>query len=103
MEIERVPPSPTRAGGPESVAETSAIRRADRALQAHGTASADDAQPAADIDISDRGRELARVQRAVQEASDVRTEKVEQIKKAIADGTYSVSADVLARKLLGGA
>lgn len=103
MEIERVHPGPARAGGLESVSETSAARRADRALQAYGTAGADEAKPAADVDISERGRELARVQRAVQEAADVRTEKVEQIRKSIADGTYSVSADTLARKLLGGA
>ena len=54
------------------------------------------------LEISDRSRELARARQAVDAAPDVRADKVAEIKKRIEDGTYSVSPELLARKLIEG-
>ena len=60
-------------------------------------------QAAAQVDtltLSEGARSLATARAAVQNASDVRDDKVAEIKQRISDGTYQVPARVLARKLL---
>jgi negative regulator of flagellin synthesis FlgM len=58
-------------------------------------------RPASDsVEISDAARELAKARQAVDAAPDVRSDKVAAIRKRIEDGTYSVSPELLARKLL---
>jgi flagellar biosynthesis anti-sigma factor FlgM len=60
-------------------------------------------QPSKSVDsvtLSDSARSLAAARDAVQNAPDVRNEKVAEIKQQVADGTYSVPARVLARKML---
>jgi negative regulator of flagellin synthesis FlgM len=52
------------------------------------------------VTLSDSARSLAAARDAVTNAPDVRHEKVAEIKQKVADGTYSVSARVLARKML---
>ena len=43
---------------------------------------------------------MAAARDAVSNAPDVRDQKVSQIKQQVSDGTYSVPAKVLARKML---
>ena len=50
--------------------------------------------------LSENARSLAAAREAVQQAPDVRAEKVDAIKQRVTDGTYNVPASVLARKLL---
>ena len=50
--------------------------------------------------LSADARSLAAAREAVQQAPDVRAEKVDAIKQSVTDGTYSVAPHVLARKLL---
>ena len=52
------------------------------------------------VTLSEGARSLATARAAVQNASDVRDDKVAEIKQRISDGTYQVPAHVLARKLL---
>jgi negative regulator of flagellin synthesis FlgM len=52
------------------------------------------------ITLSDDARSLASARDAVQNAPDVRTQKVDDIKQQLSDGTYSVPASVLARAML---
>jgi flagellar biosynthesis anti-sigma factor FlgM len=102
MDIERLS---QRQTDPATVGEQTAARRTER--------TPNDAQPKLDpsrvrtpsdtLEISDRSRELARARQAVEDAPDVRADKVAEIKQRIEDGTYSVSPELLARKLLGGA
>jgi len=54
------------------------------------------------VEISERARELARAQRAVEAAPDMRADKVAELKQQIEDGTYNVPAEALADKLLDG-
>jgi negative regulator of flagellin synthesis FlgM len=62
----------------------------------HHTAKADS------VTLSDNARSLAAARDAVKAAPDVRDDKVAAIKQQVSDGTYSVAAQVLARKMLSG-
>ncbi len=99
MDIERLSQRPNDP----AIGEQVAARRAER--------SSSDAQPKLDpssarlpadtVEISSRSRDLARARQAVESTPDVRADKVAEIKKRIEDGTYSVSPELLAQKLLG--
>jgi negative regulator of flagellin synthesis FlgM len=52
------------------------------------------------VTLSDSARSLAAARDAVKTAPDVRDQKVAEIKQQVTDGTYTVSARVLARKML---
>lgn len=52
------------------------------------------------VSLSDDAKSLAAARDAVQNAADVREQKVADIKQKISDGTYTVSSRVLARKML---
>jgi negative regulator of flagellin synthesis FlgM len=101
MDIERI----SQRQNDPAVGEQAAARRAERT-------SSDDAQPKLDpsrvrpqadtLEISSHSRELARARQAVEDAPDVRADKVAEIKQRLKDGTYSVSPEQLARKLLEG-
>jgi negative regulator of flagellin synthesis FlgM len=97
MGIERI----TQRQNDPAITAQSALRRTERANGDTQKPDADRVRPATDtVEISDQARELARARQAVDAAPDVRTEKVASIKKRIADGTYSVSPELLARKLM---
>jgi negative regulator of flagellin synthesis FlgM len=85
----------------DALGEQAGVQRTER--QHHGQrASQTQASQGGDtLEVSARGRELAKAQQAVEDAPDVRADRVADIKQRIADGTYNVPADVLARKLLG--
>jgi negative regulator of flagellin synthesis FlgM len=98
MGIDSINSQPTR--GTEGVAEQAGVQRTERHHHGHHAKGAE-ATGGDTLEVSARGRELAKAQQAVDAAPDVRADKVADIKQRIADGTYHVSADVLARKLLG--
>lgn len=52
------------------------------------------------VQISDAGKDFQIAKQAVAKAADVRTERVDALKAEIAKGTYDVSADDFADKLL---
>ena len=52
------------------------------------------------VTLSDGAKSLAAARDAVKAAPDVRDDKVSEIKQQVTDGTYKVSAKVLARKML---
>jgi negative regulator of flagellin synthesis FlgM len=57
--------------------------------------------PQADsVNFSDSAKSLASARQAVQDAPDVREQKVTDIKQRVQDGTYAVPSRVLARKML---
>lgn len=53
--------------------------------------------------LSNRGRVVAEAAHAVNESSDVRSEKVAALKAAIANGTYSSNAREIAERLFSNA
>ena len=52
------------------------------------------------VTLSDGAKSLAAARDAVKAVPDVRDDKVSEIKQQVTDGTYKVSAKVLARKML---
>jgi len=83
----------------QAITGQSAVRRTDRT--SGETQQKTEVQgPSDTVEISDEARELARARQAVDAAPEVRSDKVASIRKRIQDGTYSVSPELLARKLL---
>lgn len=52
------------------------------------------------INVSAKAKDIQRAQEVVKSAPDIRVEKVEKIKKAIAEGRFKVDSDKLAGKIL---
>jgi flagellar biosynthesis anti-sigma factor FlgM len=71
---------------------------AQQAAKAHHQAKP--AKSADSVTLSDSARSLAAARDVVKSTPDVRDDKVSEIKQKVSDGTYSVSAKVLARKML---
>ena len=57
-------------------------------------------QPAARVELSTRSREMHQALDAANASPDVRADKVAEAKQRIAQGTYTVNADVVARGIL---
>jgi negative regulator of flagellin synthesis FlgM len=57
-------------------------------------------QPAARVELSSRSREMHQALAAAHASPDVRTDKVEAAKQRIAQGTYSVNAEAVAKGIL---
>ncbi len=57
-------------------------------------------QPAARVDLSPRSREMHQALEAANAAPDVRSDKVNDAKQRIAQGSYSVKAETIARGIL---
>ena len=57
-------------------------------------------QPAARVELSSRSREMHRALELASAAPDVRADKVNAAKQRIAQGTYTVNAEVVARGIL---
>lgn len=52
------------------------------------------------VSLSPQARELLEAQKALAAIPDVRTDKVEEIKARIADGTYRIDSDQIAAKMI---
>ena len=50
--------------------------------------------------LSERARELARLKEIAQSMPEARSEKVDEIRKAVLNGTYTVSGTAVAESLL---
>lgn len=54
------------------------------------------------VEISSFGKDLQIAKQAVASSSDIREEKIAEYKRRIANGTYNVSAEAFADKILAG-
>ena len=52
------------------------------------------------VTVSDRAKEIARLRGEASKLPEVRTEKVNDIKKAVDSGTYNVKGEAVAAKML---
>jgi flagellar biosynthesis anti-sigma factor FlgM len=57
-------------------------------------------QPAARVELSSRSREMHQALEVANASPDVRADKVNEAKQRIAQGTYTVNAEVVARGVL---
>jgi negative regulator of flagellin synthesis FlgM len=57
--------------------------------------------PVDKVIVSDQAREVRKVKEAVAKLPEVRQERVEELKKQVAEGTYKPKAEDIAEKLLG--
>jgi negative regulator of flagellin synthesis FlgM len=64
------------------------------------TSSAKPQTPAARVELSSRSRELHAALQAAHAAPDVRQEKVDDARARIANGTYHVDPEQIARRML---
>ena len=55
---------------------------------------------AENIVLSSKAKDIQKSHAAIKSSSDIRVDKVEQIKAAISDGTFHVDSKVLAEKML---
>ena len=53
------------------------------------------------LTLSDRMREIQMVREAVARTPDIRSERVQELSKAVADGKYEVKSEDIAGKMLG--
>ena len=66
--------------------------------QAHGGAVS---LPSERVDLSTAARDIQQLKDALSKLPDVREEKVQEVQKMLKDGTYNVSADQIAGKMVG--
>jgi negative regulator of flagellin synthesis FlgM len=91
---------------PRSVSSSPNLRPTAPANQAPAQAEAQRtqdraaSQPAARVELSPRSREMHQALAAANAAPDVRADKVNDAKQRIAQGTYSVNAESIARGIL---
>jgi len=52
------------------------------------------------VNISDTAKEIQEVRKQLDEIPDVRTEKVQQLKNEIENGTYKIKSEEIAEKML---
>lgn len=76
--------------------------RAERTAKAGQAASDGPSAPQADsVRLSERARLVSQIREGVEAAPQVREEKVQALRQALAEGRYEVDADKVAGKMLG--
>ena len=69
----------------------------------NGVKSTEQSSPGEDsVVLSSRAMEIDRIAHMVQQVSDPRAERMEQVRKSLEAGTYRVSGREIARKLIDG-
>lgn len=76
------------------------IKVGDKAATAKSQGSASSTSGSEQIAISSKAKDIQKATEAVNTAPDIRVEKVDRIKNQIADGSYRVSSEKLAEKVL---
>mgnify|MGYP001305502322 CR=1 FL=1 len=73
--------------------------RAESERQANsGTVSS----PSEKVDLSTTARDIQQLKDTISKLPDVREEKIQEVQKMLKDGTYNVTAEQIARKMVGG-
>ena len=87
----------------DSVGEQAPVRQAGRVGRAQTYGANQTSTPSGDtVEISNEARQKARALEAVEAAPDVRADRVAELRQQIQNGTYNVTAEQLADRLIGG-
>ena len=92
MKIDSLPPSPLSPNQTDGASPVKSGGHSDQTARVHGSSDR--------ADLSDRGRLLGKARAALQTLPEVNEDKVKDVKQRVANGTYTVPADELARRLL---
>ena len=76
------------------------VKAGDKAATTKSHESTSSTSGSEQIAISSKAKDIQKATKAVNTAPDIRIEKVERIKNQIADGSYKVSSEELAEKVL---
>lgn len=57
--------------------------------------------PSERVDLSTTAKDIQQLKDALSKLPDVREEKIQEVRKKLEDGTYNVSADQIAGKMVG--
>lgn len=82
---------------PEIQLRTQKLGKTEQVAQ---TESPQNVQPTDQVNLSAQARELSELKKIIEQMPEVRTEKVEALKKAIAEGRYKIDALAIANKIL---
>ena len=84
----------------EKISKNQAVDKATVGKGATGTPSSGQTSTSEQIVLSSKAKGIQQAQEVVKSSPDVRTEKVNRIKKEIAEGRFNIDSDVLAEKIL---
>ncbi|HAK89956.1 MAG TPA: flagellar biosynthesis anti-sigma factor FlgM [Nitrospiraceae bacterium] len=76
------------------------VQKTDKAKEKATPERAEEVVSKDQVTVSDRAKEIARLQLEVSKLPEVRTDRVEEVKNAINAGTYEVKGSEVAGKLL---
>jgi negative regulator of flagellin synthesis FlgM len=91
---------PERQGPNQSAQHAQNVQKQAAADQKAKAAEAANANGADRVDISGRSKEIADIMSAVNELPEVRNDRVQEIKKSIEAGTYTVDSNKVAGSIL---
>lgn len=79
------------------------VQRLETPQQSERTLKSGGAQPDSDrLDISVRSREVSHLNDLIQSTPDIREDKVEKVRRELEGGTYNVTAEKIAQKIIKG-
>jgi negative regulator of flagellin synthesis FlgM len=79
------------------------VQRLDTPQQSERALKGGEEHPDSDrLDLSVRSREISHLNDLIQSTPDIRQDKVDQIRRELEGGTYSVKAEKIAEKIIGG-
>ncbi len=96
MSVSRIPDGNAQAVQQKYLRNDQVRAEAERQTQ-NGTVSL----PSEKVDLSTTAREIQQLKDAVSKLPDVREAKVQEVQKMLKDGTYKVTADQIAGKMVG--
>ncbi|MFO0752697.1 MAG: flagellar biosynthesis anti-sigma factor FlgM [Thermodesulfovibrionales bacterium] len=76
------------------------VPKADKAKTKTGEEKAEEVVTKDQVTVSAAAKEIGRLQLEVSKVPEIRTDRVEEIKNAIASGTYEVKGEAVAGKIL---
>ena len=86
------------SGAPRNRVDTNAADTQKSSSDASGTKAETSAKP--EVSLSSQAQTLSRLESSIQSVSDVDSDRVAEIKKAIADGSFKIDADSIADRML---
>jgi flagellar biosynthesis anti-sigma factor FlgM len=84
----------------EKISKNQAVDKATVGKGASGSSSAGQNSTSEQILLSSKAKVIQQVKEVVLNSSNIRTEKVNRIKKEIAEGSFNIDRDMLAEKIL---